>query len=136
MLDTVTMFNMRPNRRSRRQRSSCRSLSLDLSLSDLSNDFDIARLISSTIRNTPTIQHQSPIPSTTASVIDIDSDIPQSLPPNTPALSSSPIELHGSGNSPNDFNAPQGEDWTFITHTQIHDSTPSEPETWILCDDS
>jgi len=130
------MFVIKPARRSR-QRSTWRSLPLYLSFSNLSEDSDIAHLISPNRRITPTIQHRTPIPSTAASIIDFDT--PQSLPPAT-ALSQSP----GSGN-PNllhDINtptfAPAGEDWTFITHTHTrHDTTPfSEPETWILHDDS
>lgn len=133
------MFVMRPSRRSRQRRSTWRSLPLSLSFSDLSNDTDIARLISPIPHSTPTIQHRDPIQSTTASIIDID--IQQSLPPNTPALSSS-LQLNGSANLLADINTPTfispGEDWTFITHNHTrHDSTPSsEPETWSLCDDS
>lgn len=135
------MFVMRPSRRSRRRRSTWRfdALPLYLSFSNFGDDADIARLLSPNIsHNTPTIQHRNNIPSTTASIIDID--VPQSLPPTTPALLSQ-VELNGSTylldiNSPTLARA--GEDWTFVAHTHsTHDSTPSsEPETWILCDDS
>ena len=135
------MFVMRPSRRSRRRRSTWRSgtLPLHLSFSSLGGDADIIRLLSPlNAHNTPTIQHRDPIPSTTASIINVDIEIPQSLPPPSPALSSS---LNGSTHLL-DINTPTlaqaGEDWTFINsvHAQ-HDSTPSsEPETWILCDDS
>jgi hypothetical protein len=133
------MFVMRPSRRSRRQRSTWRSLPLYLSFSELSDDCDIARLLSpANPHNTPTIQHRNHIPSTQASIIDIDT--PLSLPPTTPALSS--IELNRSTLLSDVPASPtlvqEGEDWTFVTteHTR-HDSTPSsEPETWILCDDS
>jgi hypothetical protein len=132
------MFVIRPSRRSRRRRSTLCSLPLYLSLSNLSDDTDIAYFMSPILHNTPTIQHRDLILSTTASIIDID--VPQSLPPTTPALSSS-LQLRESAillrhNAPTFVQA--GEDWTFITHTHnTHDSTPcSEPETWSLCDDS
>jgi hypothetical protein len=133
----VPMFVMRPSRRSQR-RSTWRSLPLYLSFSDLSKDTDIARLLSPIQRITPTIQHRDHIPSTTASIIDVDT--PQSLPPNTPALSTH--HLNGISNLLTEISTPTfvsvGEDWTFITHMHTqHDSTPfSEPETWSLCDDS
>ena len=129
------MFVMRPSRRSRR-RQTWRSLPLHLSFSDLSDDADIARLISSIPCITPTIQHRDPISSTSASIISIET--PQSLPPTTSASLS---QSNGSGNLLADINTPTfisaGEDWTFITHSPTrHDTTPSsEPETWILCDD-
>ena len=134
------MFVMRPSRRSRRRRSIWRpdTLPLYLSFSSLGDDADIVRLLCpSTTRNTPTIQHRDHIPSTTASIMNIDFEIPQSLPPTSPALSSSINKSTHllSINTPTLVQA--GEDWTFITHTHTqHDSTPSsEPETWILCDD-
>lgn len=133
------MFVMRPSRRLRRRRSTWRSVSLPLylSFSDLSDDVDIARLLSPTHpHNAPTIQHRNHIPSTQASIIDID--IPLSLPPSTPALSSiGPNLLFDIPTSPT-LVPQEGEDWTFITTTHTrNDSTPSsEPETWSLCDDS
>ncbi|KAL2074756.1 hypothetical protein VTL71DRAFT_8535 [Oculimacula yallundae] len=124
---SVPMFIFRQGkpRRSRR-RSNWRSIPLYLSLSSLSDDADIARLL--TLPPTPTIQHR---------LISTPMDIPQSLPPlalefpnhdNTISMSS-PHQFH-------DFNSG---DWTFI-HTPDHadlSTTPfSEPETWILIDDS
>lgn len=138
---SVPMFIFRQGkpRRSRR-RSNWRSLPLYLSLSSLSDDADIARLLSPS--PFPTIQHRlsTPTPS------HFQTDIPQSLPPpalefphhndndNDDTISIPPPSQH----TILDFNCIPG-DWTFI-HTQ-HPTNPSptpssEPETWILIDDS
>jgi hypothetical protein len=130
---SAPIFVIRPSRPIRRtRRSTWQSLSLYLSLSDLSSDVDIARLLCPPISHTPAIQHHdiSPIP--------IITDIPQSLPP-PPALES----MHGplldniiSSSSPHyDFNSG---DWTFIDaayHTPQISTPSSEPEAWILLSD-
>jgi hypothetical protein len=135
----VPTFITRPSRRSRRRRSTWRSLPLCGSFSDLTDDPDIARLIFPIPPPTTTIQHRDPIPSISASIVDID--VPLSLPTQTTASSSShhlnrsKLLLHNIQTF-----VPPSEDWTFID--EIHPHTPhgctpsSEPETWILCDDS
>lgn len=132
-------------RRSRR-RSTWRSLPLYLSFSDLSNDADIARFLSPSIPHTTTIQHHDltiPTPITN----DIDTCIPQSLPP-TPAFPGSGSSFHlNLLDNPNTLisrsqpirNHQHAGDWTFISapHNTPETATPlSEPETWILIDDS
>jgi len=146
---TVPMFIIRPGKPKRsRRRSTWRSLPLYLSFSGLSDDADIARLLlPSTTLPTPTIQHRTKIPLTS---LKIDIDIPQSLPaPPSSAFGSG--SLHGSHflenttfsisiPSPHSFDTTSNSgDWTLI-QTPQHDSTSttpsSEPETWILIDDS
>lgn len=117
------MFVIRPGRAKRtRRRATSHSLPLYLSFSALSNDTDIARLISLSTADplSPTIQHREasenfPEPMSTGT--------PQSLPP-TSALGS-PLYIL------DNF------EWTVIdasSPTRI--STPaSEPETWILLSD-
>jgi len=136
---SVPMFILRQGkpRRSRR-RSNWRSLPLYLSLSSLSDDADIARLLS--LSPFPTIQHRLSTPT------HFDTDILQSLPP--PALE---FPHHNDNDKDDtisipplsqqnilDFNSNSG-DWTFIhtPHPTNPSPTPSsEPETWILIDDS
>lgn len=121
----VPMFTFRQGKpRRTRRRSEWYSVPLHLSLSTLSDDTDIARLLSP-IHNTPTIQHRK------------NTDIPLSLPPS--ALASPPV-------FDSVFHLPQHlldddttTDWTFIhsAHSTSQSPTsPSEPETWILIDDS
>jgi hypothetical protein len=133
---SVPMFVIRHGKPCRsRRRSTWRSLPLYLSLSTLTEDADIARLLSPSTPHTPTIQHRDtsiPTPTTT--------DIPLSLPA-PPALESTHKSEHLLDNtvqSPHSFDLNSG-DWTFITtpHTTPLVSTPSasEPETWILLSD-
>lgn len=140
------MFSIRHGkpRRSRRS-SSWRSLPLYLSFSDLSDDADIARFLSLSSSNphTPTIQHRD---LTIQTLINTDIDDPQSLPP-TPAFTGSLLSDLTVDNTPNaifsslyDSILPQHTgDWTFITappNTPGTATSLSEPETWILIDDS
>ncbi|KAK0124486.1 hypothetical protein ONS95_009438 [Cadophora gregata] len=137
---SVPMFIFRQGKpRLSRRRSNWSSLPLYLSLSSLSDDADISRLLS--LSPFPTIQHRLTQAPTTTST-----DIPQSLPTsalefpyhdvnndNTHSISSAQQHQH---QHILDFNSG---DWTFI-HTPHHaDPSPtpsSEPETWILIDDS
>lgn len=148
---SAPMFSIRQGKPRRSRRSShWRSLPLYLSFSDLSNDADIARLLSPSTPHTPTIQHRS---LTIQTSINTDIDIPLSLPP-TPAFSGSLLS-HLVDNTPisnsGDHSTisrslhitntilPNTGDWTFITtpHNTPGTLTPlSEPETWILIDDS
>ena len=140
---SVPMFSIRQgkSRRSRRS-SSWRSLPLYLSFSDLSNDADIARLLSPSIPPTPTIQHRDLTIQTLLNT-DIDVKTPQSLPP-TPALPGSLLSDLVDGlidNTPNSHAilTQRIGDWTFITtpHNTPGSLTPlSDQETWILIDDS
>jgi hypothetical protein len=140
------MFSIRPvkPRRSRRS-SSWRSVPLYLSFSDLSDDADIARFLSLSPSNThtPTIQHRD---LTIQPLTNTDIDSPQSLPP-TPAFTGSLLSNLVVDNTPNAISSSlhdsilpqQAGDWTFITapHNTPGTATPlSEPETWILIDDS
>lgn len=129
---SVPMFTLRHSkpRRSRRH-SNRRSVPLYLSLSTLSDDADIARLLSPCIRNTPTIQHR-------ITITQLHTDILQSLPSSaleSPHLLDSTIPV----SLPQHLFDLNTGDWTFI-HTPHHANpspTPSsEPETWILIDDS
>ncbi|KAE9379322.1 hypothetical protein N431DRAFT_434320 [Stipitochalara longipes BDJ] len=140
---SVPLFSIRQgkSRRSRRS-SSWRSLPLSLSFSDLSNDADIARLLSPFSPQTPTIQHRD-LTICTLINSDIDINTPQSLPPN-PALSGfllSNLVDNLVDNTPishSILTQPTG-DWTLITkpHNTPGSLTPlSEPETWVLIDDS
>jgi hypothetical protein len=139
---SVPMFSIRYGkpRRSRR-RSTWHSLPLYLSFSDLSNNADIARFLSPSVPQTPTIQHRdlAILPHITT---DIDTCIPQSLPP-TPAFTGSGLHLNLIDNTPislsNSIHNQHTGDWTFISapHNTPETATPlSEPETWILIDDS
>jgi hypothetical protein len=145
---TVPMFIIRHGKPKRsRRRSTWRALPLSLSFSGLSEDADIARLSSpSTTSPIPTIQHRTKIP--LMPLLNID--IPQSLPgPPSPALGSG--SLHGSHfldnttfsisiPAPRSFETTSNSgDWTLIQTPRHHSTstTPSsEPETWILIDDS
>jgi len=132
------MFTIRPSRR--KPRSQCQkwqAIPLYLSLSDLSTDAHIARLISPSIAYTETIQHRD---STSIN----NTDIPLSLPPSS-AFSSLTGSAHLLDNTnpsiiPINLDLDQG-DWTFITNSPTttpipHSTTPiSEPETWILLSD-
>jgi len=140
---SLPMFSIRQgkSRRSRRS-SSWRSLPLYLSFSDLSNDADIARLLSPSNPPTPTIQHRDLTIQTPLNT-DIDIDTPQSLPP-TPALPGSLLQdlvdnLVDNTPISHSILTQQTGDWTFITTPH---NTPgsltllSDQETWILIDDS
>jgi len=146
---SAPMFSIRQGKPRRSRRGShWRSLPLYLSFSDLSNDADIARLLSPSFPHTPTIQHRS---LTIQTHVNTDIDIPQSLPP-TPALSGSLLShlvdntlisnLHSTNSHTfhrTNTILPNTGDWTFITtpHNTPGTVTPlSEPETWILIDDS
>lgn len=131
------LFSIRQGRTRRsRRRSNWHSLSLYLSLSDLSNDADIARLLSPSISHTPTIQHHGL--TTQTHHLEIDTSIPQSLPP-TPAFSGFSQDLHLVDNTLISISQNNTGDWTFISapHNTPETATPlSEPETWIMIDDS
>jgi hypothetical protein len=129
---SVPIFILRYKQPKRSRRRPVRSspLPLYLSFSCLSDDSDIARLLSPSVSHTPTIQHREiTLPTSIASVI-------QSLPP-TLALESS---IHFLDNTPIISTTPHliTEDWTFINtghHTPT--ATPSsEPEAWVLIDGS
>ena len=144
---SAPMFSIRQGKPRRSRRSTWRSLPLYLSFSDLSNDADIARLLSFSAPPTPTIQHRS---LTIQTHTNTDIDIPQSLPP-TPAFTGSLLP-HLVDNTPiSNLDStlsrtlrlantilPNTGDWTVITtpHNTPGTLTPlSEPETWILIDD-
>jgi len=125
---SVPMFILRHKqpKRSRRRPVQSSPLPLYLSFSCLSDDSDIARLLSPSVSHTPTIQHREiTLPTPTLS-----------LPP-TLALESS---IHFFDNTPVISTTPHliTEDWTFINtghHTPT--ATPSsEPEAWVLIDGS
>lgn len=137
----------KPKRSRRRSRSTWRSpLPLYLSFSELGDDADIARLLSSTTTtHTPTIQHR------TLKSLNTDIDIPQSLP--TPSAlafgSGSPHQSISCDNTPPSIpirtvtippHSFDPGDWTLIpsqhTTTQLPTPTISESEAWILIDDS
>jgi hypothetical protein len=130
------------SRRSRR-RSTWRSLPLYLSLSNLRDDIDIARLLSPPLsHNPPTIQHREiSIPSSPIVAPITTVEIPLSLP--TTSALGSPASAHGSQHLlDNTLTIPshslENGDWTFITtahHTPNTQSPSSEPETWILLSD-
>ena len=135
---SVPMFSIRYGKPRRSRRSTWRSLPLYLSFTDLSQDTDIARLLSQTPSYIPPIPHRSTQPNTNI-------DIPQSLPP-IPAFSdlhlidntlttAFPIS-HSISNSIPILQHPV--DWTFIAapHNTTSLTPTSEPETWILIDDS
>jgi hypothetical protein len=140
---SVPMFSIRQgkSRRSRRS-SSWRSLPHYLSFSDLSNDADIIQLLSTSTSHKPTIQHRD-ITNQTLTNTDIDDNTPQSLPP-TSALSGSLLSnlidnLVDKTPLSHSILPQHTGDWTFITtpHNTPGSLTPlSEPETWILIDDS
>jgi hypothetical protein len=145
---TVPMFIIRHGKPKRsRRRSTWRSLPLYLSFSGLSDDADIAKLLSpAPLPPTPKIQHRTKIPLMS---LNTDIDIPQSLPaPPSSALGSGSFYGSRFDNttfsisiaSPQSFNIPSNTgDWTLIQtpHHESTSSTPSsEPETWILIDDS
>jgi hypothetical protein len=132
---SVPMFILRHKQPKRSRRRPVRSspLPLYLSFSCLSDDSDIARLLSPSVSHTPTIQHREvthSIPTSTASGIDT----PQSLPL---ALESS---IHFLNNTPIISTTPHiiTDDWTFInTGHNTPTATPSsEPEAWVLIDGS
>jgi len=137
---SVPLFSIRYGKpRRSRQRSTRRSLPLYLSFSDLSNDADIARFLS------PSIPHTSSIQSRNLAILphittDIDTCIPQSLPP-TPAFTGSGLQFIDNSFvslSHSIVHNQRTGDWTFITapHNTPETVTPlSEPETWILIDD-
>lgn len=149
---SVPMFIIRHGKPKRsRRRSTWHSLPLYLSFSGLSDDADIARLSSTPITTPPipTIQHRTKIPLMS---LKTDIDILQSLPaPPSPSSAFRSGSLHGSHSFDNttfsisiptphsfDINSNTG-DWAFIQtpHGGSTSSTPSsEPETWILIDDS
>jgi len=124
------LFAMQPGRSRRSRRSAWRELHLNLSHSDLSNDAEIARLLFSSKSCAPTIQHRDfliPVidhePSLSLpqpSALESRHDFFDSIKP-----TSSPLNDFGSG------------DWIYVNTNTPHHSTPStEPETWILVDDS
>lgn len=146
---TVPTFIIRYGKPKRsRRRSTWSLLPLYLSFSGLSDDADIARLLSPSVTPTSTIQHRTKIPSMS---LNTDIDTPQSLPAPPLALGSGPGSLHGSHfldntilqisiPTPQSFETHSNtRDWTFIQtpHHNSASTTPSsEPETWILIDDS
>ncbi|KAH8595779.1 hypothetical protein B0O99DRAFT_594099 [Bisporella sp. PMI_857] len=138
-IEQAPAFVVRPGRRNRHSR--LRKLQLFLSLSDLSNDADIARYLSHT-KSQSTIQHRHS-PSLKLKTINTknnaingnnNSDIRQSLPPTLKselAFNSHSHFLPSSLSSPFET----AEDWTFITPTPHVNSPVSETETWILLGD-
>jgi len=147
---SIPLFIIRHGKSKRSQRRS-RSpwLPLYLSFSELGDDADMKRLLSpSTTTHTTTIQHRT---------LNTDIDIPQSLPTpsalvfgsgsphlsissdNIPTLTSISIPISIQTSPPHSFDSNSG-DWTLIDpqHTTSQPPTPtiSEPETWILIDDS
>jgi hypothetical protein len=139
---TAPMFSIRQGKPRRSRRSSYwRSLPLHLSFSELGNDADIARLLSPSTPHTPMIQHRDRRTIQTPLNTNIDNDIPQSLPPTTAfsgsllsnLVDNTPISIAQHGSL-----LPTG-DWIFITtppNTPGSLTPLSEPETWILIDDS
>jgi len=135
---SVPMFVIRsskPSRSSKRaRRSTWRNLPLYLSLSDLSNDPDIVRLLSPPISYISTIQHRDSITP--------DVNTLQSLPPPSAFKESLHGSIHLLDNtvsisSPSILELNAG-DWTFIDteqHTPQISTPSSEPETWILLSD-
>jgi len=141
---SVPLFSLRQGkpRRSRR-RLIRRSLPLRLSFSDLSQDVEIMHFLSSSTSHTPMIQHHNIPPLT---------DIQQSLPP-TPASASASASASLSSSLPfpatiSVISRPHPRslsrtisDWTFISTPRhnLHPTTTtpsSDPEPWILVDDS
>jgi hypothetical protein len=135
---SVPMFILRHKQPKRSRWRPVRSspLPLYLSFSCLSDDSDIARLLSPSGWGTdgPTIQHREFILQT-PTLIASGIDIPQSLPP-TSALESS---IHLLDNT-QIVSTPHliTEDWTFINtgHRTPTATQSSEPEAWVLIDDS
>lgn len=144
-------------RRSRR-RTIVRSLPpLYLSFATLSDDVDIANFLSHSNTPMPKIKHCESVEPTPLSSVSIslptDIDIPQSLPPPS-AFEMESFYGSGSGiissdNTPVQISLPapqtsllsQQGDWTFVNiplrhNTTILETPTSEPETWILIDDS
>ncbi|XMA08588.1 hypothetical protein WAI453_001379 [Rhynchosporium graminicola] len=124
---SVPMFTLRQGkpRRSRRL-STWRSSPLHLSLSSLGDDADITRLLSF-----------SPIPMIQLRCTFLSIDTPQSLPPL--ALECPNHDNTASVSSPHRILGFNSGDWTFIHtpyHADLSSSPSSEPETWILIDDS
>ncbi|KAE8451949.1 hypothetical protein EG329_002113 [Mollisiaceae sp. DMI_Dod_QoI] len=152
---SIPLFIIRHGKPKRSRRcSTWRSIPLYLSFSELSDDAAVARLLSQSPSTspTPTIQHRTKTPFTT---LNTDISIPQSLPAPSATASASAFgsgSLHGSHflNNPNTISIPlpirpsfapntNTGDWTFIQTSPYasHPTTPSsEPETWILIDDS
>lgn len=142
------LFTMRQVKSKRlRRRTVWQALPLNLSLSNLRNDYDLARLLSSDLYSASDIHRNcpSPVPPNTEALVA------QSLPKSSPS-SSALVSLSTSGVNEFSVSLPQSslpppsfthEDWTFITPTTSQapthpsiDSTPfSEPETWILLGD-
>lgn len=130
---TSFVWRHRKPRRSRR----LRALPLHLSLSTISTDAAIARLLSASPATTPTptIQHREVLPGTTPQ------SLPSRSPSPSPALESPLLDTqHTHTHSLHHQTATALDDWELITTTppQSHDevSTPSsEPETWILLSD-
>jgi hypothetical protein len=152
---SIPAYTIRQSKSRRlRRRPTWQGLPLKLSLSNLRDDHDLARLLSSVYATEQTVhailanaQEQTPLISA-----DKSSSTPQSLPkpsPSSSALVSSPtspindlpISLSQSFNS---IHSLAQEDWTFITpiissqehvHPSIASTPFSEPETWILLGD-
>jgi hypothetical protein len=125
------LFTIRTRKRRapKRQRSIWVSLPLHLSLSSLSDDYQIKKLISTNTTTINTIQHRRPVPQ-----IHIPVDPPQSLPAATPALG----ESHTSSAIISSIQSSY-QDWEIINPSS-QPPTPStdglsEPETWILLSD-
>jgi hypothetical protein len=150
------MFVIRPGKPRRSRRANRRSLPpLYLSLAGLRDDADIARFLYQSIHASPkpVTQYRACLPPP----MDLDIDIPQSLPP-----SSAFESLYGSissaslisDNTPISSSSRQTSllhhqgDWAFINipirqnsnsnndNNTTLSSPSSEPETWILIDDS
>lgn len=159
---TPLLYTIRPIKSKRlRRRPTWQALPLNLSLSSLRDDHDLARLLAPAATSTaqPAVSSQTQDTKTQPPVLGADEciSIPQSLPESsafsTSALVSSPTTSvnESSISLPQTSSIPPHslthEDWTFITtpssssqiqqftHPSIASTPFSEPETWILLGD-
>lgn len=144
-------------RRSRRRIIAWSLPPLYMSFATLSDDVDIAHFLSHSNAPMPKTKHYESIEPTPPSPISIplptDIDIPQSLPPPSAfemeSIYGSGSSIISSDNTPIQISLPapqtsllnQQGDWTFVNiplrhNTTIVETPISEPETWILIDDS